>query len=173
MTCNAKRSIFVIGYGNPGRQDDGLGPAAARRVAEFGFSNVTIEMAYQLNIEDAFGISGHDAAVFIDASVNAPEPFLFERVYPADEVTFTSHSMSPGSVMKLAADHFGPAPEAYVMGIRGYSFEFMEGMTDNAERNLQAAIVFLSDALARLSDPEGYLRMDGNSDTKEGRAAAK
>jgi hydrogenase maturation protease len=144
MSDGDKRSIFVLGYGNPGRQDDGLGPKAAERVESLGLPSVTTDAAFQLAIEDAEAISGHDIVVFVDASLSAPAPFLFERVYPADEVTFTSHSVSPGSIMKLCADHFGPAPQAWVMGIRGYSFEFEEGLTDAARRNLEEAMTFLS-----------------------------
>ena len=145
MTGGQRRSIFVLGYGNPGRQDDGLGPMAAETVGLLGLASVTVDAAYQLNIEDADAISGHDTVVFVDASVSAPEPFSFERLTPVDEITFTSHSVSPGSILKLCADHFGPAPEAYVMAIRGYSFEFEGGLTEAAQRNLDAALRFLSD----------------------------
>lgn len=169
MREGRKRSVFVLGYGNPGRQDDGLGPTAARRVAALVIDCVTIEIAYQLNIEDAFGISGHDVVVFVDASVDALEPFCFERILPANEVTFTSHSVSPGSVLRLCADHFGPAPEAYVMGIRGYSFEFEEGLTDAAQKNLEQAITFLSDFLqlhARQSVPAKPGRPRASTDAR-------
>jgi hydrogenase maturation protease len=149
VTQRRERSIFVLGYGNPGRQDDGLGPMAAETVGLLGLASVTVDAAYQLNIEDADAISGHDTVVFVDASVSAPEPFSFERLTPADEITFTSHSVSPGSILKLCGDHFGPAPEAYVMAIRGYSFELEEGLTDAAQRNLDAALSFLSDFLSR------------------------
>ncbi len=147
----AGRSVFVLGYGNPGRQDDGLGLSMAETIQSLGLSFVTTDAAFQLNIEDAETISGYDVVIFVDASVDAPEPFSFERLAPAGEVTFTSHSVSPGSIMKLAADHFGPAPEAYVMAIRGYSFEFEEGLTEPAQRNLEAALTFLSDFLSRRS----------------------
>ncbi len=151
MSDQKKRSVFVLGYGNPGRQDDGLGPKAAESVAALGLECVTVEIAYQLNIEDAFGISGHDVVVFVDASIDAPEPFSFEPLVPADEVTFTSHSVSPGSIMKLCADHFGPAPQAWVMAVRGYTFEFEEGLTERAQRNLEEALAFLSDFLTKRS----------------------
>jgi hydrogenase maturation protease len=151
VSAEKKRSIFVLGYGNPGRLDDGLGPKAAERLAALGLECVTVEIAYQLNIEDAFGISGHDVVIFVDASLNAPEPFSFEPLTPADEVTFTSHSVSPGSIMKLCADHFGPAPQAWVMAIKGYSFEFEEGLTEQAQKNLDEALTFLSDFLSKQS----------------------
>jgi hydrogenase maturation protease len=153
-----KQSIFVLGYGNPGRQDDGLGPKAAERIASLGLPFVTTDAAFQLNIEDAEAISGYNAVIFVDASVSAPEPFSFDSLSPADEVTFTSHSVSPGSIMRLCADHFGPAPQAWVMAIRGYSFEFEEGLTEAARKNLDAALAFLSDFLGRYahqSSPTG------------------
>ncbi len=112
---------------------------------------VTVDIAFQLNIEDAEAISGHDVVVFVDASVQGPEPFSWERIAPADAVTFTSHSVSPGSILKLAADHFGPAPEAWLMAIRGYSFDFEQAMTGEAVRNMEEAAAFLSNALVRFS----------------------
>ncbi len=151
MSPDKRRSVFILGYGNPGRADDGIGPEAAERIDALGLPFVTADAAFQLNIEDAEAISGYDVAIFVDASVSAPEPFSFERLYPADEVTFTSHSVSPGSIMKLCADHFGPAPQAWVMAIRGYSFEFEEGLTEGAQANLEAALAFLSDFLLRHS----------------------
>jgi hydrogenase maturation protease len=152
VSVERKRSIFVLGYGNPGRQDDGLGPKAAEGIASLGLPFVSTDAAFQLNIEDAEAISGHDVVIFVDASVSAPEPFSFERLYPAGEVTFTSHSVSPGSILRLCTDHFGPAPEAYVMGIRGYSFEFEEEMTAAARGNLEKALSFLSDFLLKRLD---------------------
>jgi Ni,Fe-hydrogenase maturation factor len=35
--------VLVLGYGNPGRQDDALGPAAALAIAQMGFQNVKVE----------------------------------------------------------------------------------------------------------------------------------
>ncbi len=151
MTERLRQSIFVLGYGNPGRQDDGLGVAAAEGIRPLGLPRITFETAYQLNIEDAEAISGHDVVIFIDASLNAPEPFSFERLAPAEEVSFTSHSVSPGSILKLCAEHFGPAPEAWVLAIRGYSFEFEERLTEKARENLDAAIAFLSEILVWIS----------------------
>ncbi|MBN2225011.1 MAG: hydrogenase maturation protease [Deltaproteobacteria bacterium] len=146
-----EQSVFVLGYGNPGRQDDGLGPKAADLITSLGLPFITVDAAFQLNIEDAEAISGYDTVVFVDASVSAPEPFSFDSLSPADDITFTSHSVSPGSIMRLCADHFGPAPRGWVMAIRGYSFEFEEGLTGQAQRNLESALAFLSDFLIKQS----------------------
>ena len=69
------RRALIIGYGNPGRQDDGLGPAIANTVASWALSNVTTDDPYQLNIEDAAALAEHELVVFVDASVDAPEPY--------------------------------------------------------------------------------------------------
>ena len=44
------RRILVIGYGNPGRRDDGLGPALAARLEALALPGVTVESDFQLAI---------------------------------------------------------------------------------------------------------------------------
>lgn len=140
MKCN---SIYVYGFGNPGRQDDGLGPAIIEKLENEKIQGITTDSNYQLNIEDADNISGSDFVVFVDASIEAAEPFSFKKVEPAAEITFTTHSMSPESVIALCSDLHGRAPEAYVMAIRGYEWEFLEGLSSKAKDNFQDAYQFL------------------------------
>ena len=49
----APRKVLLIGYGNPGRLDDGLGPALAAAVEKLAIPGVTVDADYQLNVEDA------------------------------------------------------------------------------------------------------------------------
>ncbi len=137
------RRLLVLGYGNPGRQDDGLGPAAAERIEALGLPGVTVDADYQLNIEDAAAVAEHDAVVFVDASLSGPEPMQWRPLAAASEITFTSHSVSAESVLAASKRHFGATPEAWVLGIRGYAFEFAEGMTPKALANLEQAVAFL------------------------------
>ncbi len=139
----ARPRIFVLGYGNPGRRDDGLGPELARRIEELALDGVETDADYQLNIEDAATLASHDIIVFADASKNAPESFIFERLEPAAEVAFTSHSVSPGSVLAICEEHFQARPKAWVLGIRGYEFEFKEGLSPQARDNLEQALAFV------------------------------
>ena len=82
--------------------------------------------------------------VYVDASVDAPEPFSFATVEPEGEHSFSSHSVRPPGVVALARDLFNANADVYVLGIRGYSFEmFTETMTGGAEANLRAAIEFI------------------------------
>jgi DNA-binding response OmpR family regulator len=44
--------VLVIGYGNPGRLDDGLGPALAETLQRLDLPGVTVDADYQLTAED-------------------------------------------------------------------------------------------------------------------------
>jgi len=142
LTGECAIRILVIGYGNPGRLDDGLGPAFAERLQAFELPHVTVESNYQLNIEDAELVSGFDVVVFADASVDAAEPFEFKPMQPTRPmVGFSSHSISAGSLLGLAEQLFNAKPMAYSMAIRGYNFnEFGECLSKHAAANLDAAV---------------------------------
>ena len=67
--------VLVLGYGNPGRQDDGLGPAAAAEIGKLDWPGVTACDNYQLVIEDAVEIAEHDVVWFVDAARSGAEPY--------------------------------------------------------------------------------------------------
>ena len=140
--------ILVIGFGNPGRLDDGLGPAAAEAVGKMGLPDVAVDSDYQLMVEDAATVAQYETVIFVDAAVGGREPFSFTRVEPLVEISFSSHSVEPREVMGLAQKLFGAKTEAYLLGIRGYQFnEFGYGFSAQAGRNLDAALVFLEEVL--------------------------
>ena len=67
--------VLVLGYGNPGRRDDGLGPRLAEELSRMGLPGVDVDSAYQLQAEDAAAVADHDVVVFVDAYVSCPDPF--------------------------------------------------------------------------------------------------
>ena len=88
------QKILIYGYGNPGRQDDGLGVLLAEEIerwsAEKGFVNIHTDSNYQLNLEDADALAKHDLVIFADASRE-------------DIDTFTIGT--PGSIGKVGIYH--------------------------------------------------------------------
>ena len=140
---DAKADVLLIGFGNPGRGDDGLGPALAEAVEKLALPGVTVDADYQLTVEDAEAVARHSVVVFADADVSGPEPFGFYPLEPKSGWSFTSHHLEPAAVLALAAEVFGARPPAYLLGIRGYAFdEFNEALTANAAANLAAAVQF-------------------------------
>jgi hydrogenase maturation protease len=142
--------ILVIGYGNPGRRDDGLGPAFAARLEVLQLPGVTIESDYQLAIEHAHLAAQHDIVVFADAAADTDGegPFYLRPVHPAPEDRYSSHSVSPQAVLRLTAQCFGAHPSGWLLGIRPTDLEsFAEGLTPEAESNLSAALTAFREAV--------------------------
>ena len=144
----APAKILLIGYGNPGRLDDGLGPALADAVGRQDLPGVTVDANYQLTVEDAAAIAEHDVVVFADAHVSCDDPFRFQRVEPRPDMGFTTHSVAPEAVLGMARDLFGADTAGYALGIRGHEFDaFGERLSERARSNLVDAIAFLEPLL--------------------------
>jgi hydrogenase maturation protease len=144
LTSSAEKRVLVFGIGNPAREDDGLGPAAANIIEQTAIPGVTVDADYQLTVEGAAQVAEYDAVVYIDASVDGIEPFSFSVVEPERENSFSSHSVRPPGVVALARDLFNAYTDTYILGIRGYSFEmFTETMTVKAQENLRYSVEFL------------------------------
>jgi len=145
-------SVLLIGYGNPGRCDDGLGPALAEAVERLQIPGVTVEADYQLTVEDAAAAATHQYVVFADASVGGREPFSFRAMRPAAHTSFSTHSVEPEAVLALARDLFQADTKGFALGIRGYRFnEFGEALSDEARENLAAALGFIAPVLKACS----------------------
>ena len=136
--------VLVIGYGNPGRLDDGLGPALVEALEKLAIAGVDLDADYQLIVEDAAAVAAHKVVIFADAAETGPEPFYLRPVEPKGELGFSSHGCQPGQVMALARELFRAETKGYILGIRGYEFnEFREALSEKAKANLAAATEFL------------------------------
>jgi hydrogenase maturation protease len=151
--------ILLYGYGNPGRKDDGLGPAVIELVEKWiiqeKLKNISVDSNYQLNIEDAYTIRDYDIVIFIDASIEDIDDYIITRVEPSEKVNYTMHSVSPSFVMHLCKKIYHYTPETFLLHIKGYAFELKEGFTDQAEENLHKAVAFIKDLLI---EPENLVK---------------
>ena len=151
----AARRVLLIGYGNPGRLDDGLGPAVAAAVERLRLPGVTVDSDYQLQVEDAARIAEHDVVLFCDADATCTPPFRFERVEAKADLSFTTHSVSPQALLAMAKQHFGSAARGFLLGIRADELDgFGEELSAGARANLAAALAFLEPVLAQDRDFE-------------------
>jgi hydrogenase maturation protease len=141
----SRETVLLLGYGNPGRLDDGLGPALAARVESLALPGVTVQADYQLCLEDSEAAARHDVVIFADAATSGAEPFSFQRVEPASCLGFSTHALQPEAVLGFAQQLFGARTDGYTLGIRGYAFnEYGESLTDQGRANLTAALAFIS-----------------------------
>jgi hydrogenase maturation protease len=145
MRKNAK--ILIYGYGNPGRKDDGLGPAFVNRVESWKgrkkFNHIMTDSNYQLNIEEALTIRDYDKVIFVDATTEEIDDFQLVKVQPSEKVSFTMHAVHPSFILDICRKFYDRSPQVFLMKIRGYDFQLMEGLSDRAASNLLKAFFFL------------------------------
>lgn len=143
--------IYIYGFGNPGRQDDGLGNAMVEKlhawVQSENMQGFEFDSNYQLNIEDAHAIHDKDLVIFIDASTEDISNFKFSSVDGTTQVAFTTHTASPGFIISLCREIFKKIPPTYLLHIKGNSWEFKEGLSGIAIENLELAFEDLKNKL--------------------------
>lgn len=148
--ATAVKPVLVFAWGNPSRGDDALGPALydlieARQKRGAGFDHVDCLTDFQLQVEHALDLDRREWILFADASLDAPPPYAFYRLQPAGEVTFTTHAMSPASVLAVYEQVYArPAPPAFMLSMRGYEFGLGQGLSIAARRHLDEAFTFVS-----------------------------
>jgi hydrogenase maturation protease len=103
---------LVIGYGNPLRQDDGIG----RRAAEL-LTTDEVEMicCHQLTPELAAILADAALVLFLDAAVDQPAgEVLSRKVFPR-RFDPASHHLAPEQLLDLARTLNGGAPVAWLI----------------------------------------------------------
>jgi hydrogenase maturation protease len=145
--------VLVYGYGNPGRQDDGAGVVFVEELAAWAQSGdrpwISFDNNYQLNIEDALAVAQHEVVIFADASRDQSEGFLFRSLTPCASLSFTTHAMTPESVVALSRELYGACPDAYLLTFRGYAWEPNGLMTSATRGHLEAGKAFITRFLDR------------------------
>jgi hydrogenase maturation protease len=138
-----KDRILILGIGNSGRADDGLGWKFLEAIPT-DLPNMDVEHRFQLQIEDAHLINEYSTVIFVDASREPyPEGFLLSPCEPvAMQNSFTTHKLEPSSVLWLCRELYGYAPRANVLAISGSTWDLHEGLSLQAELNLRKAISF-------------------------------
>lgn len=139
-TKTDKLSLLLIGIGNCGRNDDGLGWHFVDVLNRIGPENISLEYRYQLQVEDAQLISNYDVVLFADATHDVlPQGFDFRPCLPVNHYYFSSHAQSPGTVLYLADELFQCKPEAYTIAITGYNWGLGTIISKQAAANLESS----------------------------------
>lgn len=132
--------MLLIGYGNPGRGDDGLGPALVERLRTLDLPGLALDSDYQLTPEMAADLVAHDRVVFADATLEPLSQPRLMRIAPRSPARFTSHGLDPAEVFYLAQNLFAAESEVFVLAIPGTDFgRFHEGLSERACMQLELA----------------------------------
>ena len=140
---------LVIGYGNVLRSDDGVGWHVAERLADDPrLMGSTLLHVHQLTPELAFDVNRATLVVLVDAQ-HGPEAgtFVVDQVAPVEDVaTAWSHHLDPASLVGLAVELYGSAPDVYTVGVGVASLE----AGDELSPAVRSALPRIADAVAAL-----------------------
>ncbi|MCC6630011.1 MAG: hydrogenase maturation protease [Chloroflexi bacterium] len=128
------QGALVIGYGNPLRGDDGVGPAVATALAEMGGvdgMDLIVLDPVQLTPELAVDVASAAAVIFVDAQVDEVAGMVRSAALtPGDAVTGAfSHAATPAGLLALARDLYGVVPPAWVVSVGAVSFAPGDGLS--------------------------------------------
>jgi len=135
---------LIIGYGNFDRQDDGIAWHVLKEVRTLlnldtpesvpdsieQDTDTAFVFQLQLLPEDAEDIAQFDRVCFVDAHTGAvPEPVHVEQLLPSWQNSPLTHHLTPNSLLSMVQAVFGKSPEAILVSIRGYEFEFTNSLS--------------------------------------------
>jgi hydrogenase maturation protease len=143
-------NTLVIGYGNADRQDDGAGWHILKNLAfridiatdddpgepiDIEHDIVDLHFTLQIYPEMAELISHYDRVCFVDAhTADIPEEIAWMNLDPEYEKSPLTHHMSPRTVLSIAATIYDRQPEAILVSVRGFSFQFERELSEKTAR---------------------------------------
>ena len=134
---------LIIGIGNNTRQDDGLGWCFLDNLEKEGFNSDNLLYKYQLMVEDAELIGDYNTVIFIDACKTDIEAgFKVEQLFPAEQVTFSTHAVPPNQILNLCETIYNKKPKAYVVKIQGFNWNIKIGLGKKATLNLNNSFAY-------------------------------
>jgi hydrogenase maturation protease len=147
--------VLVVGYGSALRTDDGLGWHAAERLADDPrLKGATVLRRHQLTPELALDVSQAALVVLVDAHHGpAAGTFTIERVERADGAGTTwSHHLSPSTLVALAHELYGRAPDVYLVSVGVDSLEVGERMSPLIEAALPRVVNSVAELIVSRTD---------------------
>lgn len=132
--------LLVIGCGNTQHRDDGVGPKVAEAVEALHLPGVVTVACPTLTAELADPVAHAGAAIFVDAAVDDPRQLGIHRLDPSSGPTSAIHAGDPRTLLALARDAFGRAPEAWMLTVPAEELGLGESLSPIAQKGLRKAV---------------------------------
>lgn len=139
---------LVLGWGNPSRGDDALGPLFVERLAAHAEQalppgRVECLTDFQLQIEHALDLVGREQVLLVDAGIGLDAPFHVSRPRAARDASFSTHALGPEALLQVFADvQPGAPPPCTLLTIRAARFELGEPPSPQALADLEQALAW-------------------------------
>jgi hydrogenase maturation protease len=136
--------FWIIGYGNPQRRDDGIGPYIVNRLQPLfkHRKDVHLLALHQLEPDIIDTLKTADTLVFVDASVEAlPEGRHWIEVQPEfNTMPFLIHESAPAFILGLLQCLYHRHPKVWMVSVAGNDFGFGNGLSSGARKRAMLVI---------------------------------
>lgn len=129
---------IVIGYGNPLRGDDGVGPLVATALGRRVLPRLRTLALQQLTPELAPELAAVDRAIFVDACAGLSGP-RWLALSPA-ESALAAHLSDPAVLLALTGALYGRAPAAWLLALPARCFTLGAPLSPIARRGVVLAL---------------------------------
>jgi hydrogenase maturation protease len=150
------KTTLILGYGNLDRQDDGVAWHVLEKIArkinrelpqaiedtfiDLG-DNPDLYFQLQLMPELSEIINDYERVCFVDAHTGAIENDLnIQSVTPAFQNSPFTHHMTPETLLSFVETMYHKVPEAILVSVRGYDFNFMRSLSADTENLAEQAV---------------------------------
>jgi hydrogenase maturation protease len=155
-----REKVLIIGIGNFDRQDDGVAwhilqginqklgrttrPTPYETSVDPEGDNPQTLFSLQIYPEMADLLHQYKWVCFVDAHTGAIEEDLScQTIYPERHSNPLTHHMTPQTVLSLCATLHKQVPHAIIVSVRGYSFQYHQGLSEGTTALAKQAVDFI------------------------------
>jgi hydrogenase maturation protease len=119
--------ILILGYGNPLRGDDALGPQVAEELAARfeADDRITVQTIHQLTLDLAETLANFSLILLVDVRNAEPVGEIFtQKIQPSQNLPQPfSHYLDPAELLGVCQILYNALPEMILTGVNATNFE--------------------------------------------------
>jgi hydrogenase maturation protease len=136
--------FWIIGYGNPQRRDDGIGPHIVNRLQPLlkHRKDVHLLALHQLEPDIIDTLKTADTLIFVDATREAlTEGRDWLEIQPElNTMPCLIHQVAPAFILGLLQCLYHRYPKAWMVSVEGTDFGFGNGLSPDARKGAEQVI---------------------------------
>ena len=148
LPVERSRHLYIVGFGNPHRRDDGIGPYIVRQLKSALKDSDKIGFISLRHPEPSIvgELQGVHQVLFVDATIKAlSNGWQLNRIQPELEMLpYTTHHFTPPVILGMMKMLYGHSPPAWLLAVEGCDFGFGNRLTLTATKHARSAISAIS-----------------------------
>ncbi len=158
VTIDPSWDLYIVGFGNPLRRDDGIGSYIVRQLKsalksydKIGF--LTVRHPEPSIVDE---LHGADQILFVDATFKGlTNGWQLNRIRPELEMLpYTTHHFTPMAILGIIEMLYGKSPPTWMLTVEGCDFGYGRRLTSTAKKRARSAIsAIVGFARANLQTP--------------------